>query len=80
MVLLNLMNLLSQSFQPMLNRDNPNKPVVDLDDVPIASDTVSVADSYNPDELDSEHLCHYDMSTTCQQHFQLRDRIYFKNN
>ncbi len=48
-----------------------NIPCVELDDVPIASDTVSVADSYNPDELDSEHLCHYDMSTTCQQHFQL---------
>ncbi len=57
MVLLNLMNLLSQSFQPMLNRDNPNKPVVDLDDVPIASDSVSVAKIKNTGEPDSYHLC-----------------------
>ncbi len=40
----------------MLQREHPNIPFVALDDSPIASDNISVADSYNPDEPDHENL------------------------
>ncbi len=56
MILLNLMNMISQSYQYMLQREHPNIPFVALEDSPIASDNISVADSYNPDEPDHENL------------------------
>ncbi len=33
-----------------------NIPFVDLDDAHVASDDASIANSYNPDESDPEHL------------------------
>ncbi len=35
---------------------HPNIPFVDLDDASVASDSASVADSNNPDELRKSHL------------------------
>ncbi len=35
----------------------PNIPHVEENDAPVASDSASVADYYNPDEPDPEHLC-----------------------
>ncbi len=35
----------------------PNIPFVELDDAPVASDSASVTNSYNPDDPDSDHLC-----------------------
>ncbi len=44
----------------------PNTPFVELDDAPVAPDSASAADFYNPDEPYPEHLCQIKQIWRCQ--------------
>ncbi len=67
MVLLNPMKMMCQCYQSMLQMEHPtNIPYVELDDAPVASDSASVADPYNPDEPDPEHLRQSKQTWECQ--------------
>ncbi len=57
MVLLNLMKTISHSYQSLLQWEHPHIHFVELDDPPVAYDCASVANSFNPDEPDPEHIC-----------------------
>ncbi len=51
MVLLNLMKMMSQVYQSLIQREHPPSiSFVELDDAPVANNSASVTNSYNPDE------------------------------
>ncbi len=56
------------SIVPINSREGapPNIPYIELNDAPVASDSASVADPYNPDEPDPEHLRQSKQTWECQ--------------
>ncbi len=54
----------------------PTIPFVELDDSPVASDIASIAESYNPNEPDPEHLCQSNHTWECQSgHFHRTHKV-----